>query len=108
MEIRMIIHTAMYTFVAFTPQTIGMVRQPYFASPGISSISFIASRINETIKAKPAYKKANRKNFGWPECSATNASATDNLEKKISSIVQAVKMEIAIFPIRRFRLKFVE
>ncbi len=104
----MIIQTATYTLVAFTPHTIGMVRQPYRASPGMSSMSFIASRINDMIKAKPAYKKAKRNSFGCPGCSVANASAIETFEKKISRIVQEANTEIMIFPIRSFCLNVVE
>ncbi len=55
--------TAVKTFAAGMPQTIGMVLQPYLASPSISSISFITSLIKEMIKAKAAYKMASLNNL---------------------------------------------
>src|SRR3982751_2450731 len=57
------IQTAVNTFVAGIPQTMGIVLQPYFSSPSISSISFITSLINEMMKAKLAYTIANLNNL---------------------------------------------
>src|SRR5689334_23080735 len=90
------------------PQTIGMVRQPYLLSPGRSSISLIASRTNEIINAKPAYKNARRKKRACPVPLVPMASAKESFEKKMISIVHAVNKEITIFPISRLFLKLVE
>jgi hypothetical protein len=47
--------------VAVKPHTIGMVLQPYFASPTLSSTSLITSLMSEIIKAKEAYKTVSLK-----------------------------------------------
>ena len=57
-------HTPTKTFVTGIPQTIGIVLQPHFASPNISSMSLITSRIREIIKAKPVYKNESFKSLG--------------------------------------------
>src|SRR5450432_2025198 len=100
--------TATYTLVAFTPQTMGMVLQPYRVSPCISSMSLTASRTSEIMKAKPPYKMASRKNLCWLKLLSLKASANETFEKKMMRMVHAVNNEIAIFPVNNFFLKVVE
>src|SRR5665647_16262 len=100
------IHTPANTFETGNPHTMGMVLHLYLRSPSISSISFITSRINEIIKAKPAYTKDTFNNLchtiSWGEI-LKRYSATVN-----TRITHAVNNEMRILPMSNFFLKVVE
>src|SRR6478735_8753928 len=84
----------------------GIVLQPYFLSPSISSISFIASRIREITKAKPVYSKVIL-------VILMVFTAAGLKKKRISHqlttrTVQAVKAEIMILPDKSFFFSEIE
>ena len=96
-------HTATKTLLAFNPQTIGIVLQPYFLSPSMSSISFITSRIKEMINANPPYKIANLKKR---TCRISSRSICNKsifiFERKIIPTTHAVNKEMSTLPIKNF------
>src|SRR5215210_4005254 len=86
----------------------GKVLQPYWASPSLSSISFIASLTREITNAKPPNKNASRKYFKVISLLLLKASLNGTFAKNKIRTVHAANKEMTILPMRSLRLSEVE